>query len=200
MKLQFKEQDFQIQAVKAVVDCFAGQPLKTNRFTLERSRELIRKAKQAAQCDTQMKIETDVLEEIGYRNALVQIPEVQILKNMHEVQRRNDLRESAQIERPRGVHLGFNLTIEMETGTGKTYTYIRTMYELHKHYGWSKFIVIVPSIAIREGVYKSFQITQDHFQELYGHKINPFIYNSGRPQDIENFASDSRISAMIINT
>ncbi|MEZ5003932.1 MAG: DEAD/DEAH box helicase family protein [Chitinophagales bacterium] len=74
------------------------------------------------------------------------------------------------------------------------------MYELHKKYGWSKFIVIVPSIAIREGVYKSFQVTQDHFQELYGHKINPFIYNSGRPQDIENFASDSRISVMIINT
>lgn len=88
----------------------------------------------------------------------------------------------------------------METGTGKTYTYIRTMYELNKHYGWSKFIVIVPSIAIREGVYKSFQVTQDHFQELYDHKINPFIYNSGRPQDIENFASDSRISVMIINT
>lgn len=96
--------------------------------------------------------------------------------------------------------MGYNLTIEMETGTGKTYTYIRTMYELHKHYGWSKFIVIVPSIAIREGVFKSFQVTQDHFQELYGHKINPFIYNSGRPQDIENFASDSRISVMIINT
>src|SRR5690606_37967132 len=78
--------------------------------------------------------------------------------------------------------------------------YIRTMYELNKHYGWSKFIVIVPSIAIREGVYKSFQVTQDHFQELYGHKINPFIYNSSRPQDIENIASDSRISVMIINT
>jgi len=88
----------------------------------------------------------------------------------------------------------------METGTGKTYTYIRTMYELQKKYGWSKYIIIVPSIAIREGVYKSFEVTQDHFQELYGHKINPFIYNSGRPQDIENFASDSRISVMIINT
>ena len=74
------------------------------------------------------------------------------------------------------------------------------MYELHKQYGWSKFIVIVPGIAIREGVYKSFEVTQDHFQQIYGHKITPFIYNSGRPQDIENFASDSRISVMIINT
>lgn len=198
MKLQFKEQDFQIQAVKAVVDCFDGQPLKTNRFTLERSKELIRKAKQAA--TGTMAIEYDIEEEIGYRNSTLQITEEHVLSNIRKVQKDNDLRESQQIERPNGVKLGYNLTIEMETGTGKTYTYIRTMYELHKRYGWSKFIVIVPSIAIREGVYKSFEVTQDHFQELYGHKINPFIYNSGRPQDIENFASDSRISVMIINT
>jgi len=198
MKLQFKEQDFQIQAVKAVVDCFDGQPRKTNRFTLERSKELIRKAKQTS--TGTMAIEYDIEEEIGYRNSTLQITEEHILANIRKVQKDYDLRESQQIERPNGVKLGYNLTIEMETGTGKTYTYIRTMYELHKRYGWSKFIVIVPSIAIREGVYKSFEVTQDHFQELYGHKINPFIYNSGRPQDIENFASDSRISVMIINT
>ncbi len=198
MKLQFKEQDFQVNAVQAVVDCFEGQPLKTNRFTLERSKELIRKAKQAA--TGVQTINFEIEEEIGYRNSAIQLMETQILKNIQEVQKKNDLHESQQIERPRGGKLGYNLTIEMETGTGKTYTYIRTMYELHKKYGWSKFIVIVPSIAIREGVYKSFQVTQDHFQELYGHKINPFIYNSGRPQDIENFASDSRISVMIINT
>lgn len=198
MKLQFKEQDFQVNAVQAVVDCFEGQPLKTNRFTLERSKELIKKAKQAA--TGVQTIDFEIEEEIGYRNSAIQLIETQMLKNIQEVQKKNDLHESQQIERPRGIKLGYNLTIEMETGTGKTYTYIRTMYELHKKYGWSKFIVIVPSIAIREGVYKSFQVTQDHFQELYGHKINPFIYNSGRPQDIENFASDSRISVMIINT
>jgi type III restriction enzyme len=198
MKLQFKEQDFQKQAVQAVIDCFEGQPIKTNRFTLERSKELIKKAKQAA-AGTQA-INFNIEEEIGYRNSPLQILDSQVLNNIQKVQKQNDLFESEKIERPRGVQLGYNFTIEMETGTGKTYTYIRTMYELHKHYGWSKFIVIVPSIAIREGVYKSFQITQDHFQELYGHKINPFIYNSGRPQDIENFASDSRISVMIINT
>lgn len=198
MKLQFKEQQFQIDAVKVVVDSFEGQPLKTNRFTLERSKELIRKAKQAA--TGEQSLDFGLEEEIGYRNSAIQLMETQMLKNIQEVQKKNDLHESQQIERPRGVKLGYNLTIEMETGTGKTYTYIRTMYELHKKYGWSKFIVIVPSIAIREGVYKSFQVTQDHFQELYGHKINPFIYNSGRPQDIENFASDSRISVMIINT
>jgi len=198
MKLQFKEQNFQIQAVKAVVDCFSGQTLKTNSFTLERSKNLIRQARQAAAGN--IEIDYSIEEEIGYRNVPFHITEDQILNNIQDVQKQNDLRESGQIERPKGIKLGCNLTIEMETGTGKTYTYIRTMYELHKQYGWSKFIVIVPSIAIREGVFKSFQITQDHFQELYAHKINPFVYNSGRPQDIENFASDSRISVMIINT
>lgn len=201
MKLQFKEQDFQVQAVEAVVECFQGQPLKTNRFTLERSKDILKKAKLAAAGGTQTSVfEGEVLEDIGYRNSHVAISENQVLKNIQKVQKENDLHESQKIERPKGVKLGYNLTIEMETGTGKTYTYIRTMYELHKKYGWSKFIVIVPSIAIREGVYKSFEVTQEHFQELYGHKINPFIYNSSQPQDIENFASDSRISVMIINT
>ena len=176
MKLQFKEQKFQLQAVNAIVDCFEGQPLKANRFTLERSKELIRKAKQVAIGSVQAAVfEEEVLAEIGYRNSPLQIMDSQVLKNIQSVQRQNGLNESASIERPKGVKLGYNLTIEMETGTGKTYTYIRTMYELHKHYGWSKYIVIVPSIAIREGVYKSFQVTQDHFQESYGHKINPFI-------------------------
>ena len=200
MKLQFKQQAFQLRAVEAVVDCFEGQPLKTNRFTLERSREIIRKAKLAAQGAQDLGLEADVLEDIGYRNSPLVIADAQALKNIQAVQRLNDLNESQKVEHPAGLKSGYNLTIEMETGTGKTYTYIRTMYELHKHYGWSKFIVIVPSIAIREGVFKSFEVTQDHFQEIYGHKISPFIYNSGRPQDIENFASDSRISVMIINT
>jgi type III restriction enzyme len=200
MKLQFKEQSFQIQAVKAVVDCFDGQPLKTNKFTLERSQEIIRKAKLAAEGNTELFDENEVLEEIGYRNSPLVIADAQVLKNIQYVQGENDLNESQKIERPTGGKHGYNLTIEMETGTGKTYTYIRTIYELHKHYGWSKFIVIVPSIAIREGVFKSFEVTQEHFSEIYGHKISPFIYNSVRPQDIENFASDSRISVMIINT
>jgi type III restriction enzyme len=198
MKLQFKEQQFQINAVKAVVDCFKGQFEGTNRFTLERSADLIRRAKATA--NAEFEFDTDLLENIGYRNRAINITEGQILENIHQVQQGNDVLLSTQIERPKNIKLGYNLTIEMETGTGKTYTYIRTMYELHKSYGWSKFIIIVPSIAIREGVYKSFELTQDHFQELYGHRINPFIYNSGRPQDIESFAADSRISVMIINT
>ena len=193
MKLQFKEQQFQIDAVKAVVDSFEGQPQKTNRFTLERRKEIIRRTKQSTI------VANEIFEEIGYRNSPIQMPELQVLENIKKIQQQNEIYESKRIECPAGTNTGYNLTIEMETGTGKTYTYIRTMYELHKKYGWSKFIVIVPSIAIREEVYKSFEVTQDHFQELYGHKIVPFIYNSGRPQDIENFASDNRISVMIIN-
>ena len=200
MKLQFKEQQFQKDAVLTVVNCFEGQPLKTNRFTLERSGEIIRRAKQAATGTNEL-FEKHIFEEIGYRNSPIQITEPHVLDNIRKIQSAGEIHESTAIERPReDKNRSYHLTIEMETGTGKTYTYIRTMYELHKKYGWSKYIVIVPSIAIREGVYKSFELTQDHFQELYGHKIAPFIYNSGSPQDIENFASDSRISVMIINT
>lgn len=104
MKLQFKEQDFQIQAVKAVVDCFQGQPLKTNRFTLERSRELIRKAKQAASGAIQTSaFDHEVLEDIGYRNSSIQLVDSQILENIQEVQRGQGLSESQTIERPKAV-------------------------------------------------------------------------------------------------
>lgn len=177
MKLQFKEQDFQVQAVEAVVKCFEGQTLKTNHFTLERSRDIIRKTKQIASGGYQGALGSELLEEIGYRNSAIQITDRQVLENIIAVQREHYLIENKNLEVLLGTNLGYNLTIEMETGTGKTYTYIRTMYELQKHYGWSKFIIIVPSIAIREGVYKSFEITQDHFQELYGQKISPFVYN-----------------------
>lgn len=199
MKLQFKEQGFQIAAVKAVVNCFEGQLMETRRFSLERSKDLLQKAK-LAKAENITQIELEVAESIGYRNRAISISEHDLLENIQQIQRENDIIESKEIERVKGQKAGLNLTIEMETGTGKTYTYIRTMYELNKKYAWSKFIIIVPSIAIREGVYKSFELTQDHFQELYGHKIKPFIYNSKNPQDIENFAADSRISVMIINT
>ena len=200
MKLQFKEQAFQLRSVKAVVDAFAGQTLQTGKFTLERTKDILRKSKNAETGLQSIAYEEEINESIGYRNRAISITEAQVLQNIQSVQRGNELIESTTIERPKGEKSGYNLTIEMETGTGKTYTYIRSMYELHKHYGWSKYIIIVPSIAIREGVFKSFEVTQEHFQEIYGHKIKPFIYNSARPQDIESFASDSRISVMIINT
>ena len=200
MQLQFKQQQFQTNAVNAIVDCFAGQLPKTNKFTLERSAALIQKAKQVASGIATLSFEEDIMEEIGYRNSPLAVTESQILANIQQIQQQNEIPQSQQLEQTKGNKHGINLTIEMETGTGKTYTYIRTMYELNKKYGWSKFIIIVPSIAIREGVYKSFELTQNHFQEIYNHKIVPFIYNSSKPQDIETFASDSRISVMIINT
>jgi type III restriction enzyme len=199
MKLQFKQQQFQLDAVRAVVDCFEGQERHENRFTLERAQRLMKQAKEAA-AGGGVQAEAALMEEIGYRNTPIQLLEEQVLENIHTVQQRNDIRQSEKLEHVAGLKSGYNLTIDMETGTGKTYVYIRTMYELHRAYGWSKFIVIVPSIAIREGVYQSFDDMAEHFQELYGHRIRPFIYNSKRPQDIETFASDSRISVMVINT
>lgn len=117
-----------------------------------------------------------------------------ILERIRKIQRANQIKPSDKLEGR------YNLTIEMETGVGKTYTYIKTMFELNKAYGWSKFIVVVPSVAIREGVYKSFQITQEHFAEEYGKKIRFFIYNSARLTEIDRFASDSNINVMIINS
>ena len=198
MKLQFKEQQFQLDAVAGVVACFAGQSKTDDRFGFEQSQDLIKKAQ-----DEKKSVglfENELYESIGYRNSPIAITEDQLLQNIRHQQQANGLLESPHLERPDGIKNGYNLSIEMETGTGKTYTYIRTMYELHKKYGWGKYLVVVPSIAIREGVFKSFEVTQWHFQGLFGHKIVPFIYNSSRPQDIENFASDSRISVMIINT
>ena len=106
MKLQFKEQDFQIQAVKAVVDCFAGQPFNTKSFTLERSAEIIRKAKQAASSDVlTLDLETAVMEDIGYRNSTIKCLETEVLKNIQAVQQQNDLLESIELQRPKGMKL-----------------------------------------------------------------------------------------------
>lgn len=132
----------------------------------------------------------------GWSNQKI-VPELNdrlILEHINAIQRANQIKPSAKLEGR------FNLTIEMETGVGKTYTYIKTMYELNRAYGWSKFIVVVPSIAIREGVYKSFQVTQEHFAEEYGKKIRFFIYNSAQLTEIDRFASDNSINVMIINS
>lgn len=183
MKIKFKEQQFQIDAVKSVVDCFRGQLNRVSNFQLDRGR---------IKGGTQDQV--SFLDEIGFKNNPIVLAEEDILKNIRKVQLENGLKPSDRLEGK------YNLTIEMETGTGKTYTYIRTMYELYGAYGWSKFIVVVPSIAIREGVYKSFQMTEDHFMDLYGTKIRYFIYNSKQLHKIDQFASDSGINAMIINS
>lgn len=185
MKLQFKHQKFQADAAMAVCDVFAGQPYLTPTYMMDKG----------VDNDTQMSI-TFEKDFTGWGNHRI-VPELNesiILENLNKVQRKNQIEPSKKLEGR------FNLTIEMETGVGKTYTYIKTMYELNKRYGWSKYIVIVPSVAIREGVYKSFQITQDHFAEEYGKKIRFFIYNSAQLTEIDRFASDSSINVMIINS
>ena len=184
MKLQFKHQKFQADAAKAVVDVFAGQPYLTPSYMMDRGTG-----------NYQISL-TDEQDFTGWGNQRI-VPELSnqiILEHIQKIQRDNQIEPSSKLE---GT---YNLTIEMETGVGKTYTYIKTMYELNKHYGWSKFIIVVPSIAIREGVYKSFQVTQEHFAEEYGRKIRFFIYNSAQLTEIDRFASDNSINVMIINS
>ena len=191
MKLQFKHQKFQADAAKAVVDVFAGQPYLTPTYMIDRGYEKI-EADGVKSSQIAIKEEEDFT---GWRNERI-VPELSdklILEHLQKVQRTNQIKPSDKLEGR------YNLTIEMETGVGKTYTYIKTLYELNKHYGWSKFIVVVPSVAIREGVYKSFQVTQDHFAEEYGKKIRFFIYSSKNLEEIATFASDSSINVMIIN-
>lgn len=184
MKLQFKHQKFQADAAKAVVDVFAGQPYVRPSYMMDRG---------SGSYQQSLTEEEDFT---GWSNQKI-VPELNdrlILEHIQTIQRANQIKPSEKLEGR------YNLTIEMETGVGKTYTYIKTMYELNRAYGWSKFIVVVPSIAIREGVYKSFQVTQEHFAEEYGKKIRFFIYNSAQLTEIDRFASDSSINVMIINS
>ena len=118
-----------------------------------------------------------------------------LLENIRNIQIPQQLKPSETVD-----PTDLRLTIEMETGTGKTYTYIKTMFELNKLYGWSKFIIVVPSIAIREGVSRSFEIMSEHFAAEYGKRIQSFIYDSKQLTKIDQFASDSNMHVMIINT
>lgn len=184
MKLQFKHQKFQADAAKAVVDVFAGQPYLTPSYMMDKGSGYHQQSL------------TEEEDFTGWSNHKI-VPELNdrlILEHINTIQRANQIKPSAKLEGK------YNLTIEMETGVGKTYTYIKTMYELNRAYGWSKFIVVVPNIAIREGVYKSFQVTQEHFAEEYGKKIRFFIYNSAQLTEIDRFASDNSINVMIINS
>ncbi|MGY2995061.1 type III restriction-modification system endonuclease [Mesorhizobium sp. URHB0026] len=181
MKLKFKVQPYQTQAVNAVVDCFAGQPMSSG-ITYR--------------IDPGRKTQTSAFEE-GFKNADLALNELQVLANIKDVQRRQNLPISDKLIASAGCRI--NLDIEMETGTGKTYCYIKTILEMNKRYGWSKFIIMVPSIAIREGVHKSLQITADHFTESYGRKARFFIYNSKRLHELESFSSDAGINVMVIN-
>lgn len=188
MKIKFKHQQFQLDAVKSIVDVFQGQPNESSRFTLDKGRR--KKSVEMGDLFQNASGESDY----GFKNNPIKLIDQEVLSNIQTIQRQNGLKLSERLEGK------YNLTVEMETGTGKTYTYIRTMFELYKKYGWSKFIIVVPSIAIREGVLKTFQITEDHFMSEYGSKARYFVYNSKQLHHIEKFASDAGINVMIINS
>lgn len=181
MQLKYKHQGFQVEAARNVVRAFQGQPYHDSiDYIMEVSKE------QSGLLFTDK----------GIGNAPLKVGRSDIKENVRAIQIEQGLKPIDHLEGEGGIYL----TIEMETGTGKTYTYIKTMYELNKHYGWSKFIIVVPSVAIREGVYKSFETMQDHFAHEYGKRMQYFIYNSKQLSKIDNFAGDNNLHAMIINT
>ena len=184
MKFKFKIQQYQTDAVENTVSVFTGQP---SHKAAEYRRDLGKHKQQQIEFDG----------DTGYRNHRIELEPKDLLKNINSIQNLYDITPSTALSR--GV-AGVNLDIEMETGTGKTYVYIKTMFELNKQYGWSKFIIVVPSIAIREGVAKSFKMLEEHFMEYYGKKARWFIYNSNNLQQLDSFSSDSGLSVMIINT
>ena len=182
MKLKFKHQQFQIDAARAVTDVFQGQPNQAmQEFTHDMGRSV-----DGSQ---------DLFDVVGFRNQPIRVMTQQLLKNLWAIQTPAQLKPSEEV-----LLNDMRLTIEMETGTGKTYTYIKTMFELNRLYGWSKFIIVVPSIAIREGVSRSFEIMSEHFAEEYGKRIQSFIYDSKQLTKIDQFASDANMHVMIINT
>lgn len=194
MKLQFKIQQYQTDAVESTVDIFNGQPnqelldYKMDQgkvYVIDNGKRIEQKGISFSGYDT------------GYKNGEIVLSEDELLKNIHQIQTQNNIHLSNEVIKRLGA---CQLDIEMETGTGKTYVYMKTMFELNKRYGWTKFIVVVPSIAIREGVKKSFDITQDHFMELYGKKARYFVYNSDNLNQIDTYSQSADISVMIINT
>ena len=210
MKFNFKIQQYQTNAVDAVVKVFEGQGFH-DKISYIRDKGKVKKEYgidgEAITLGNQMTFQTsgtqieyddiDELSDTGYKNELVELTDEQLLSNIQTLQRQNNIKLSNSLVKDMGR---CSLDIEMETGTGKTYVYIKTMFELNKKYGWSKFIVVVPSIAIREGVKKSFEITSEHFMEHYGKKARFFVYNSSNLNQLDNFSSSAGINVMIINT
>lgn len=192
MKLQFKVQQYQTDAVDAVVNVFAGQP------KLDGASYRIDPGK-VKPINNPALFEANPVPDSGLRNAEIALNGVQLLENIHRVQRSRNLPLVATLADSKAAPGAPNLDVEMETGTGKTYVYIKTIMELHKRYGWSKYIIVIPSIAIREGVKKSFDVTAEHFQQHYGTKPRSFIYNSSQLHELERFSADAGVQVMIIN-
>lgn len=188
MKFKFKIQQYQTDAVDNTTAIFTGQP---NRDPSKYRRDL---GKHPKGMSLQFGGDDD-----GYRNTDVELSAKQLLENLHAVQTTAGVPLSKSLSRIDGLG-AVNLDVEMETGTGKTYVYIKTMFELNKLYGWSKFIIVVPSIAIREGVAKSFRMLEEHFMEHYGKKARWFVYNSSNLNQLDQFSQDAGLNVMIINT
>lgn len=197
MKFNFKIQPYQTDAVNAVVDVFAGQKFQQDHiYRLDANVWANQQAQTSFMKDEYGEI-LGATSDIGYNNALIKLTDNQLLHNIQQIQQMNNIREDASLVKKLGR---VNLDVEMETGTGKTYVYIKTIFELNKQYGWNKFIVVVPSVAIREGVKKSFDDTAEHFKLYYNKIIRAFVYNSSRLDELRFFASSAHISVMIINT
>lgn len=191
MKFLFKIQKYQTEAVDATCDVFKGQPFQSEQtYVFDKGVPV--------KTDNPQGTFTYDEDDTGYKNAPVALTEEELLKNIRGVQYTNNIIQSDILQNPN--HLGAAcLDIEMETGTGKTYVYTKTMFELNKRYGWTKFIVVVPSIAIREGVLKSLQLTEEHFMEHYHKKARFFVYDSNKLHQINSFSTDSGINVMVIN-
>lgn len=193
MKFKFKIQQYQTEAVKAIADVFEGQPYREHaKYTMDMG--VVEQRAQMSLFDNGMLADEDY--DVGFANPRIELSASQLLANIRNIQSLANIRESQTLSHNFGA---VDLDVEMETGTGKTYVYIKSMFELNKRYGFSKFIVVVPSIAIREGVKKSFEMTQEHFMDTYGNKARFFIYNSKRLNEIEQFSSSNSINVMIIN-
>ena len=197
MKFNFKIQQYQTDAVEAVAKVFAGQGYYDKTSYIRDLGKRQKAQQMLLSVDESTGEYIDLEDDTGYKNEMIELSDEQLSSNIHDIQNANNIKLSTELVKDLGR---CSLDIEMETGTGKTYVYIKTMFELNKRYGWSKFIVVVPSIAIREGVKKSFEITTEHFMEHYGKKARFFVYNSSNLNQLDNFASGSGINVMIINT
>ena len=184
LKFKYTIQPYQTEAVDSVVKVFAGQPFDDH-FTYRRDVQTVSKDVRFVSTIENVNM-TDEELSTGFANATLRLDSDQLLDNIRKIQARNNIKLSESLY-SNGTG-ACSLDVEMETGTGKTYVYIKTMFELNKQFGWSKFIVVVPSIAIREGVRKSFDTMADHFQEHYGKKAQCFMYDSNHLQEIDSFS------------
>ena len=202
MKFKFKTQQYQTDAVNVIADVFKGQKRhERSEYTLDKGivPEGPKKLRLFDINSEHPEISFDNYEndiDVGFANADIDLTDKQILQNIKDIQQLSNIKESNALSNKLGK---VELDVEMETGTGKTYVYIKSMFELNKRYGFSKFIVVVPSIAIREGVYKTFTMTEDHFMDTYSKKARYFIYNSKKLNEIQQFSTSDSINVMIIN-